>query len=123
MAFQKQGDERIGDLVAALLAEQARWNQAGSGETIDDIEATMIRIGNQVALEVAAQMLARHTEDAPERCSCPDCNHDAPRVGEEERILVTQRGSVTIREAKYRCPKCRRHFFPSVGSDRDRSQL
>jgi hypothetical protein len=33
--------------------------------------------------------------------------------------LITRRGELPLTEAKYRCPKCRRHFFPSdqsVGS-------
>jgi hypothetical protein len=115
MARNKAGEERVKALVALLLADEEFEDRGGRRENINDIEDTMVRIGDLVAREVGRQKLARHTDEAPEHPPCPDCGHAAQRVGERRRDLITRRGEVPLTEAKYRCPKCRRHFFPSDG--------
>ena len=50
--------------MAALLAEEEAEGLDAPRETIDDIEDTMIRIGDAVAREVGVQKLARHTGEA-----------------------------------------------------------
>jgi transposase-like protein len=78
----------------------------------------MVRIGDLVAGEFGRQKLARHTRHAPEDPPCPDCGHAGEHQGERTRAIITRRGEVPLTEAKYRCPKCRRLFFPSVRRDR-----
>lgn len=109
MASQQAIQERVQALVAELVAE----DQDGELRTIDDIENAMVRIGDMVAREFGLQTLARHTSDPPEHPACPDCGHAGEHVGPHTRELITRRGEVPVTEAKYRCPKCRRHFFPS----------
>jgi transposase-like protein len=109
MASSKSMQERIRELVAEVLAEEGE----GPGQNINDIEDAMVRIGDQVAQEFGVQALARHTQSAPEHPPCPDCGHAGEHVGPHTRGLITRRGEVPLTEAKYRCPKCRRHFFPS----------
>jgi hypothetical protein len=119
MASNKRMEERIKALVAEVLAAEAAEDYGVRRETITDIEDAMIRIGDQVAREFGIQKLARHTEDVPEHPPCPDCGHAGEHVGEQARRLITRRGELPLTEAKYRCRKCRRHFFPSdqrVGS-------
>lgn len=107
--------ERIKELVAAVLAEEARVEGAADRlETMDEIEEGMIRISNWVAREFGEQKLARHNAPPPTPPRCPACGHEGEVAGEEEREVLTRRGPVTLREAQCRCPKCRRHFFPSV---------
>jgi transposase-like protein len=109
MASSQAIQERIRELVAEVLAEE----KEGSLGNIDDIEDAMIRVGDQVAREFGVRALAQHTSQAPEHPPCPDCGHAGEHVGPHTRELITRRGQVPVTEAKYRCPKCRRHFFPS----------
>jgi hypothetical protein len=81
--------------------------------SIDEIEEAMVELGDAVAREYARLQLARQMEQAPEHPPCPDCRHPGEPAGQRDREILTRRGPVPIREAKYRCPKCRRHFFPS----------
>jgi DNA-directed RNA polymerase subunit RPC12/RpoP len=108
--------QRIKALVAEMLAEEEAEGTDIEHETIDDIENAMIRIGDFVAREVGVQKLARHTDKAsgPERC--PHCGEEGAHWEQQSRELISSRGNVPVSEAKYRCPKCRRNFFPSDGS-------
>ena len=106
-------EERIKALVAEILAEEAAEEGAGRFENINDIEDGMCRIGDMVAREFGRQKLAAHTSRACEHPPCPDCGRHGVRAGSQARELITSRGEVPLTEAKYRCPKCRRHFFPS----------
>ena len=109
MASEKVRKERVQALVAELIAEE----KESGPRTIDDIENDMVRIGDMVAREFGVQTLAHLTSHPPEHAPCPECGHAGEHVGPHTRELITRRGEVPLTEAKYRCPKCRRHFFPS----------
>ena len=115
MARNKAIEERVKTLVAELLAEEEAEGRPGN---INDIEDAMVRIGDMVAREFGMQTLAACTKEKPSDPQCPDCGRTGEYVGEQARDLITRRGEVPVTEAKYRCPKCRRHFFPSDGSAR-----
>jgi hypothetical protein len=112
MARNKSMEERVKELVAEVLAEE---KSGGRPENINDIEEAMIRIGDLVAREFGVQTLAAHTAELCADPRCPDCGHAGEHVGERTRGLITRRGEVPVTEAKYRCPKCRRLFFPPDG--------
>jgi hypothetical protein len=112
---KEEKQERIKALVAALLAEEEAEGLDAPRETIDDIENTMIRIGDAVAREVGVQKLARHTGEASGPRPCPHCGHAGVYFKRRSRQLISSRGQVPLTEAKYHCPKCRRNFFPSDG--------
>lgn len=118
MARKKAIEERVRTLVAEMLAEEESLGLEGERVNIDEIEDEMIRIGDMVAREFGMQSLARHTSLGCENPQCPDCGSPGEQVGEHTRELITSRGSVPVKEAKCRCPKCRRHFFPSDGNAR-----
>lgn len=112
MAIRKLEGERLQALIAEFLAEQVAEGELG----IDEIEEAMVALGDAVAREYAARAIARQTASPPAEPPCPDCGHPGERAGQRERELITRRGPVPMSEAKYRCPQCRRHFFPSVGA-------
>lgn len=112
MARSKAVQERVKSLVAELLAEESADGQLNN---INEIEDAMVRIGDMVAREFGVQSLAAHTSQLPDKPCCPDCGHAGEHLGERPRELITRRGEVPLTEAKYRCPKCRRLFFPSDG--------
>ena len=105
--------ERVKALVAEILAEEESLGLDGRRENIEDIEDEMVRIGDMVARELGMQKLARHTSKVCENPQCPQCGSPGELVGEQPRELITSRGLVPVIEAKCRCPKCRRLFFPS----------
>jgi hypothetical protein len=109
MASKVMKTARIEALIAELLAEQGEEGEV----RIDDIEEAMVELGDSVAREYARQRLARQLAQPPERPPCPDCQHPGEAAGHRHREILTRRGTVSLREAKYRCPQCRRHFFPS----------
>lgn len=113
MAKNKAIEERVKTLVAELLAEEESLGLDGERKNIDDIEDEMIRIGDMVAREFGMRSLARHTGGSCENPQCPHCGSPGEHLGEQTRELITSRGLVPVTEAKCRCPKCRRHFFPS----------
>ncbi|MFM7071873.1 MAG: hypothetical protein ACKO38_08795 [Planctomycetota bacterium] len=112
MARKKALEERVKTLVAEILAEEEAAGLGSPRENINDIEDAMVRIGDMVAREFGLQKLARHTSHAPEDPPCPSCGHAGEHQGERTRELITRRGEVPLKEAKYYCPKCRRLFFP-----------
>lgn len=117
MVSNKAVEERVNALVAELLADEEADGFDDQHENIDDIENEMVRIGDMVAREFGRRKLARHTGQAPEHPPCPHCGRAGERRGERRgertRDLITRRGEIPLTEAKYRCPQCRRHFFPS----------
>ena len=116
MARKKLCEEQIRALVAEIVAEEMKDGQL---QNINDIEDAMVRIGDMVAREVGAVALAGHTEKIPESACCPKCGRAGVYQEPETRDLITRRGKVPLTEAKFRCPKCRQLFFPSVGPTRD----
>ena len=108
--------ERIKAFAAELLAmEEEESGGDFRTENINDIEDTMIRMGDAMAREVGVQKLARHTDAACQQAPCPRCGNSGQLVKKRARELLTARGPVPVTEAKYHCPKCRRNFFPSDG--------
>ena len=119
MARNKTIEERVKELVAEVLAEESAQDGGAGPENINDIEDAMVRIGDMVAREFGTQKLAQHMEQTVAHSQCPDCGHEGVLVGDRSRDLISRRGPVPLTEAKYRCPKCPRHFFPSDGNARD----
>jgi hypothetical protein len=113
MARNKAIEERVKALVAELLADEEAEGLSAKGENINDIEEAMVRIGDMVAREFGVQKLAAHMSRPPQQPPCPDCGQAGEHQGERTRNMITRRGEVPLTEAKYRCPKCRRLFFPS----------
>lgn len=110
---QEERKKRIQATVAAILADEEARGLSDGRETIDDIENEMIEIGDLVAREFGRRRLARHTGQPCENPQCPSCGSPGEFLGEQTRQLVTSRGLIPVTEAKCRCPKCRRLFFPS----------
>lgn len=117
MAFTRVSEAtrkaEIQAVVAAWAAEELA--EQGALLTMDDIENRMIEIGDAVAREYGATVLRHRLQAASQPPPCPQCGHASEFAGEHRRPLVSRRGQVPTSEPKYRCPKCRRHFFPSVG--------
>jgi hypothetical protein len=101
--------ERLEVRMRELLLEDV----AAGEMSIDDVEDAMVELGDAMAREFARLVLERQVKQRPERPPCPDCQQPGEPAGERNREIITRRGPVLLREARYRCCRCRRHFFPS----------
>lgn len=113
MAKNNAVEERVKTLVAEILAEEKALGFDDGPKNINDIEDEMVRIGDMVAREFGRRRLADHTSRVCENPQCPQCGSPGEYLEERTRELITSRGLVPVTEAKCRCPKCRRLFFPS----------
>jgi hypothetical protein len=113
MARNKLMEERVKALVSEVLAEEEAEGLGAKVENINDIEEAMVRFGDMVAREFGVQKLAACLSQPSEDPPCPRCGHAGEPQGGRTRQVITRRGEVPLTEAKYRCPKCRRLFFPS----------
>jgi hypothetical protein len=101
--------ERLEVRMRELLLEEV----AAGEMSIDEVEDAMVELGDSLAREFARLVLERQVERQPEHPPCPHCQEPGEPAGERNREILTRRGPVLFREAKYRCCRCRRHFFPS----------
>jgi len=70
--------------------------------------------------ELQQWLLARHLADDPSAASaqatpvaCPKCGHAGrPDAKDAPRRIKTRAGPQDLKRCKYRCPKCRKLFFP-----------
>ncbi len=73
--------------------------------------------------ELQQWLLARHLADDPTAANaqstpvaCPKCGHaglpDAKNAKSSPRRVKTRAGPQDLKRRKYRCPKCRKIFFP-----------
>lgn len=111
MASNNAKQERIKELVAALLAAEAAEGRGDAPETMDEIEEGMIRVSDWVAREFGEQKLARHSARPPSHPRCPDCGQEGEVVGEQEREVLTRRGHVTLRAGEVSLPPMSAAFF------------
>lgn len=109
------------DRMIASLAQEHQEELAEQG-TLATLEELTSEIGDMVARELTGHEVRRRASLLDEdEADCPDCGTCSPRAEPEEVILNGLRGEVAYRQPRYYCPKCRRAFFPSGGSARDRA--
>jgi hypothetical protein len=77
------------------------------------LEDAAIAVGDAITKELVELVLARQAEQSHE---CPQCGQRGLQKGERERVIQTRRGEVKFTEPEFYCPRCRRAFFPSLGS-------
>lgn len=113
--------QELADYLKRVLAQDQKFQ----GLThFRDIEDYAIAAGNILAREIYSQSAKQLTSQAESLHPCPDCGRQCSGSF-ESRDLQTRCGPVSIKEAKYHCPRCRRDFFPlptKSGSDSSKLQ-
>lgn len=117
MAITHQISERIAAFARELAAEMGEVDDSDALSWLDAIETKAVEIGDAVSVELVRQK-STDRPAADEESSCPKCGKLGRYRGHRERELVSRRGPVTIREAEYFCPCCRKAFFPADQGDR-----
>lgn len=113
MATSTELRERTREFVSELMAEQAAPEARPGVPLFTVLEDSAIAVGDAIVEQIMEQELARHAEQSHE---CPQCGQQGLRKGARERVIQTRRGEVKFTEPEFYCPRCRRAFFPSLGS-------
>ena len=114
MATTEEIRGQVRDFARKLRAEQGPREERPGVPLFTILEDAAIAVGDAVTEELIEQELALHAEHG---CDCPKCGQPGLRKGEREREVQTRRGKVKFTEPEFYCPRCRRAFFPSLGSD------
>ena len=117
MATSNQVQAKIETFVRQLAEEFGEIDEENALSWLDAIETRAVEIGDAVTTE----LLKKKSADRPpaeEESICPKCGQLGRYKGQRERNLIGRRGPVSISEAEYFCPSCRRSFFPEYASDR-----
>jgi hypothetical protein len=117
MATTHKINARIAAFARELAAEMGEVDDSDALSWLDAIETKAVEIGDAVSVELVRQKSTAQPP-ADEESSCPQCGKLGRYRGHRERELVSRRGPVTIREAEYFCPCCRKAFFPDDQGDR-----
>lgn len=110
-------NERIAAFARELAAEMGEVDDSDALSWLDAIETKAVEIGDAVSVEIVRHKSAARPA-ADEESTCPQCGKLGRYRGHRERELVSRRGPVSIREAEYFCPCCRKAFFPDDPGDR-----
>ena len=99
------------EFAAYLKRTMEQEQQARPLIHFSEIESYAMAIGNIVAREVYSNAASQQAFQAFSTQPCPDCGKDCTS-SIQARDLQTRCGPVSVNEAKYHCPRCRRDFFP-----------
>ncbi len=114
MATTEEIRQQLREFAMKLISEQSPREGQPGVPLFTLLEDAAVAIGDAFTEELIEQELSRHCEDG---CDCPQCGQRGLRKGERERSVQTRRGKVKFTEPVLYCPRCRRDFFPSIGSD------
>ncbi|MGQ9915765.1 MAG: hypothetical protein ACUVQQ_15610, partial [Thermogutta sp.] len=81
-------------------------------------EDELFDVVDEISRSVAASLLQKQAEALRRQThSCPSCQRELVPKPPQPRQLQLRRGVAHWDEPVWRCPSCRRDFFPSVGVD------
>lgn len=85
---------------------------------LDDLENEVFGLADRVSRRVAESLLQEQADElGQKKMLCPCCQRELVPKPSRQRALQLRRGEVQWEESAWRCPSCRRDFFPSVGGD------
>jgi hypothetical protein len=117
MAVTQQMKERISAFARELAEELGEVDDSSALSWLDAMETQAVGIGDAIS----AALLERRVAELPtaeEDSTCPKCGKLGRYQGQRQRELLGRRGPVTVAEAEYFCPCCRKAFFPGDQDDR-----
>jgi len=107
---------RVGAMVVGELTEGGNRDLATM--RLDDLENEVFGMADRISRFVAEALLQQQAERLSKQPpGCPCCQGELELKSPRERTLQLRRGEADWEEPVWRCPPCRRDFFPSVGGD------
>ena len=117
MAITEEMQDRIAAFARELAEELGEVDDRDALSWLDAIEEQAVEIGDAISTELLERRAAElPTSDG--ESTCPQCGKLGRYQGQRERELIGRRGPLTIAEAEYFCPCCRKAFFPGDAGDR-----
>ncbi len=113
---QKDLVERVSAILVGELTQGGERDL--SALRLDALESDVFGLADEISRRVAEDLLqeqARRLSKAP--VACPTCQGELESKAPKRRVLLLRRGEAQWEEPVWRCPRCRRDFFPSVGCD------
>jgi uncharacterized protein with PIN domain len=112
-------NELVQRVSTMLLDELTRGgNRDLTTMRLDDLENEVFGLADRVSRCVAESLLREQANHlSKEKMLCPCCQKELVPKPSRERTLQLRRGESQWEEPAWRCPSCRRDFFPSVGGD------
>lgn len=117
MAVSQQMKDRIAAFARELAEELGEVDDSNALSWLDAMETQAVEIGDAISTE----LLERRAAELPiseEESTCPKCGKLGRYQGQRQRELIGRRGLMTVAEAEYFCPSCRKAFFPGHPDDR-----
>ena len=115
---QGEGDgvERVSTMLLAELTQAGKRDRATM--RLDDLENEVFALADRVSRRVAESLLQEQANRLSQKeMFCPCCQGELIPQPPRSRTLKLRRGEAEWEEPAWRCPSCRRDFFPSVGGD------
>ena len=117
MAVSQELKKRIAALARELAEELGEVDDSNALSWLDAVERQAVEIGDAMSNALLQRRAAKLPTSEGES-ACPKCGKLGRYRGQRQRELTGRRGPVTIAEAEYFCPSCRKAFFPGDPDDR-----
>ena len=117
MAASQEVKDRIAAFARELAEELGEVDDSDALSWLDAIERESVEIGDAISVALL-ELRAAELPSSDKESTCPKCGKLGRYQGQRQRELIGRRGPVTIAEAEYLCPSCRKAFFPSDADDR-----
>jgi len=115
-----QEEQNLVERVSAmLLGELTQGGKRDLGTMrLDDLESDVFDLADRVSRRAAESLLQEQADTLSRKeMLCPCCHGELVPKPPRSRTLQLRRGEAQWEEPAWRCPSCRRDFFPSVGGN------
>lgn len=108
--------QRVSEMLVGELTQGGKRDLATM--RLDDLETEVFGLADRVSRRVAESLLEEQAESlSRKKLLCPCCQGELVPKPSRSRAIQLRRGEAQWEEPAWRCPSCRRDFFPSVGGD------
>lgn len=108
--------QRVGEMLVGELTQGGKRDLATM--RLDDLETEVFGLVDRVSRRVVESLLEEQAETlSRKKLLCLCCQGELVPKPSRSRTLQLRRGEAQWEEPVWRCPSCRRDFFPSVGGD------
>jgi len=108
--------QRVSEMLVGELTQGGKRDLATM--RLGDLETEVFGLADRVSRRVAESLLEEQADSlSRKKLLCPCCQGELVPKPSRSRTLQLRRLKAQWEEPSWRCPSCRRDFFPSVGGD------
>lgn len=98
---------------AEVVIDEVLASRRPPGEVkLADIEQSALRVGQQMAHALTAELVAESGAAVSAWPNCSRCGRRMRVTGQRRRVVVVETGEVTVERAYYHCAACQTGVFP-----------